>query len=145
MTRSSRAERASHVVAGLTRTPTSGQYCLVREPRAVTLRAWLKPQASPGRPENSTLNSERTYEVQGGRGGWISFDDGNREGFLSWEMLLGEVAMVIYEQGSRWVTPVAEPMTPEEVRRHAVAFAKERRLTVEVQFTGRESEVLRGF
>lgn len=89
------------------------------------------------------LGDERIYRIQGGRGGWISFDDDEREGFLEWEMLLGEVAMVIYAQGCRWVTPVQESMSSEDIRRHAAAFAKERSLTVEIAFADGRSEVVR--
>jgi len=58
-------------------------------------------------------------------------------------MLLGEIAMVIYAQQCRWVTPVEQPMSPGEVRLHAAAFAKERGFAIEIDFGDAGSEVVR--
>ena len=86
---------------------------------------------------------EKKYSIEGGRGGSITFEEGDRRGRLEWEMLVGELAMVIYAGWCRWVTPANQPMSSDEVRQHTAAFARESGLSLEIDFGVDGSEVVR--
>lgn len=54
-------------------------------------------------------------EIQGGRSGFIRFEDGERRASLEWETLVGEVQVVVYASGCKWTLPTEMPMARADI------------------------------
>ena len=74
----------------------------------------------------------KKFKLKGGRAGSITFVEGGASGRLDWEMLVGDVAMVIYPESCRWLTPDNAPITPDDVCRLAQELAIEGKFAVEI-------------
>lgn len=84
----------------------------------------------------------RKFLVRGGRGGTITFSEGERAGAMEWEMLVvGDVQMVIYHEGCRWTEPQVTPMSREEATRLVSQFASESGLRVALEFADSAPEI----
>jgi hypothetical protein len=85
---------------------------------------------------------DRRFSIDGGRAGWLTFVDGGQRARLEWEMLVGEVAMVIYGERSFWKAPDERAMTRDELRTLITQLASALGAPVELAFTD-GSEVIR--
>ena len=47
------------------------------------------------------------FSIEGGRNGWINFVEGDQHARLEWEVLAGDVAMVVFGYSCFWKAPVA--------------------------------------
>lgn len=90
------------------------------------------------------MPSKPKFTREGGRGGWIRFEEDGASGRLDWEGLVGEIGMAIYADNCAWTAPHEQPMTVDELRRVVQAFADEVKFPVELVFAGvPEAEVMR--
>ena len=72
------------------------------------------------------------FKKEGGRAGSITFGEGEASGQLDWEMLSGDIPMVIYPASCVWLAPHEARLHPDDVRRLAQEFAIERNFAVEI-------------
>ncbi|MEP7274188.1 MAG: hypothetical protein ABI882_22025 [Acidobacteriota bacterium] len=63
----------------------------------------------------STTGRPSPFRIVGGRAGTVFYEGGKRVGELGWEMLIGDVEMVIYASQCRWNSPETRPMTRAEI------------------------------
>jgi len=55
------------------------------------------------------------FRISGGRAGTIVYEQGDEVAELSWEMLVGNVEMVIHAAACQWTAPALRPMGADEV------------------------------
>lgn len=55
------------------------------------------------------------FKIVGGRSGTIVYEAGDAVAELSWEMLAGDLEMVIYASECRWTAPSVRAMSADEV------------------------------
>jgi hypothetical protein len=84
----------------------------------------------------------RKFQLEGGRAGFVSFREGRARGQLEWEMLVGDVSMVIYSRSCWWLEPAEVRMHPDEVCRLSQELANEMRIAIELA-SPEGSEVVR--
>jgi hypothetical protein len=89
-----------------------------------------------------TMDPRRKFKLEGDRAGFARFREGDAQGSLEWEMLVGEIDMVIYPGSCWWMLPREARMQPDEVRRLAQELANEMRINIDVAFHD-GSEILR--
>jgi len=80
------------------------------------------------------MDPQRKFKLEGGRAGFARFREGDAQGSLEWEMLAGDIDMVIYPGSCWWRLPLEARMQPDEVRRLAQELANEMRISIEVAF-----------
>lgn len=83
------------------------------------------------------------FRVCGGRAGKIVARDGNRVAELSWEMLTGELDMVVYGGESTWTKPECLPVPADDLQRLVGELARDLRINVELDLAG-SSRIFRG-
>ena len=81
------------------------------------------------------MESLSKFKREGGRGGLIRVRENGLSGCLDWEMLVGELDMVIYGSSCRWEVPVRQAMSRDEVLRLAKELAAEELIRIEVSFS----------
>jgi hypothetical protein len=86
--------------------------------------------------------SDQRFSIDGGRAGWVNFVDEGRHAQLEWEMLVGEIAMVVYGERCFWRAPQARAMTRDEVRQVVGQLATALPAPVEIAF-GDGNEIVR--
>ena len=69
-----------------------------------------------------------------GRSGFTTFSEGDASGRFEWEMLIGDVSMVIYANSCFWIKPSEVRIASDDIRRLVQEFSTESDLTVEIQF-----------
>jgi hypothetical protein len=82
------------------------------------------------------------FKLDGGRAGFVKFREGDAQGSLAWEMLVGEIDMVIYPTSCWWLVPRETQMRPDEVRRLVQELADEMHINIDVAFPD-GSEIVR--
>lgn len=83
------------------------------------------------------------FHLQGGRAGVITADEDGNIAELSWEMLVGELDMVVYGESCRWARPERRAISAEDLQRLVGELATEMRIDVELDVGG-SSTVFRG-
>jgi hypothetical protein len=74
------------------------------------------------------------FQLQGGRAGFARFRENGAEGELEWEMLAGEIDLVIVPGSCSWRAPRENRMRADEIRRLAQELATEKRMTIDIAF-----------
>jgi len=83
------------------------------------------------------------FRIEGGRAGVITIHDGDGVATLAWEMLVGDLDMVVYGHLCRWSRPEKRPVQRHELQRLVAELATEMRIDVQLDLEG-SSTVLRG-
>jgi hypothetical protein len=90
------------------------------------------------------MPSKPKFTREGGRAGWIRFEENGASGRLDWEGLMGEIGMAIYAGNCSWTAPREQQITADDLRRLVQEFADEVKFPVELVFAGvPEAEVMR--
>jgi hypothetical protein len=83
------------------------------------------------------------FRLQGGRAGIVTAREGSRVAELQWEMLLGELDMVVYGDQSTWMKPERHSISADDLRRLVGELASDMRINIELDLAG-ASQVFRG-
>jgi hypothetical protein len=74
------------------------------------------------------------FRLRGGRAGTVTARDGSRIAELEWEMLHGELDMVVYGDRSTWTKPERHRIPADDLRRLVGELAQDMHINIELQF-----------
>jgi hypothetical protein len=83
------------------------------------------------------------FRLQGGRAGVVTAREGRRVAQLPWEMLTGELDMIVYGDQSTWTKPEHDLISAEDLRRLVGELAREMAINIELDLAG-AAEIFRG-
>lgn len=83
---------------------------------------------------NNKIDKKYSISRNGGRNGYLLYEDNRKKTKIEWEMLIGDIDFVLYDKSIEWAEPIKEKFTSQEKEtfyKNLNAWATERKVKYE--------------